>query len=1648
MRNIIKPGITAGRAGIFTVKNFSLLCFLLLLPPGFLWAEELILPEQEAPEAIFETEIGDADVDFYLSGSWRILLGVSVDFLFAPDGSVEFHPQSAFPGLELDKPFEQIPDLTASVWLMERYFLEYSFLGGFDENYFLMGYQGQEDEFLDHLYIGNRDIAIDPYLFLDIPEQDDSSIGAEALLRTGASSHELLLRSDNNQSESRLYIGKNLVSEEVIPLSDYIAGRFFKLPDQGVDELEVYLEDANGDYTDTDGRHYRLAGVDDATLDSEEGLVFVKEAAAGGQVVVYYKKGGKSVGDVSLGSGALCGVVVGENKLDPTQPDEDFNWGVTYPDPILGQDMIDRQVTVNGRTALRLWMPGEFSPFEILSRYEFSQSPPLDLSQVKVEVVKKGDRSQSLLQPVSFNFIPASRVFYAYHNSDLRGDFRNLYPFLNTYIEGKNLDISNLLYGPERDLRPGYLQYELLVYHLTPVEQYRLQANVVPGSVSIKRNGMTESRYEVDYGSGLITFLTYIHPDDRIEITYRLKGAFLNNSDLLFVWGSRIPFSDSLNLELATGLRWNALPGSYTEKAYDRTGTVIGSALLEGEGEKLSFKASSAVAYTNPDTTGIMRLLSMEGRGMDVGLSEDTAYPASPALNSTTFSPADLLQSDRGKLLYRDYREYGSFGTSSLQSYTWSGYEAWPYETGSKPGPYVAAGSSEGESKGQSLILDFDIGASKAWIGCQIPLALNQGVLDLSALQSIFLSYRAIDVTGNFYIYLQIGDIDEDIDGDSTLDEEFSTLSGGFSFNDSANGVTLLVGGGPKNEGNGRRDSEDVDGNGFIDPENPEWVLTVPDGINEHFADISADTSWQDFSAALDQSERAKLARSRSVRLIIMPKVPGTPCSGRVLIDRLALAGSDFWVDVNNFQDGFSGKVTARQIEESQGVDTPPKELEDAFPEVKDTFHPFAEVQQVLEVDWQGGLAFDDWSLQGFTGSGVEGIDYRHIVYYARLPSVSNSPPWLYFSLLDADNRGISWRFDPAVLGASWAKIEVDLDSEKVLLNGSEISGSSVTIDPGYDSLYLFKVSLQDSSAGTLYLDELHLTEPRGAVGAAFGLDLDLSLPGELLYLGDYALVSNLSLSERAFFATSGFSTLYGRPLSASTVSSLTEVSCDLAFSETSANVLVEGVDRDFTLSGGHRVMVPNFSSPVHFSDSFSLKEVDTGRNIYRENTLDLALPESLTLTLAASASVNNDILIQSWQSGLDITALAPFLVTTDLEIKRSKSGYSVIEEWYGSSWYRAYNLLFPWQQGLFLERKGGFEVGLSLDTKPVGADLTAGLDFQSYDFLSTSRRQKNELEVTLLLPWELWAGTSKRVTITPGYSRELQVVDTHGKTGDLSDDLRVYAGDIEQQSYFFILPPFAEIFSGTAEEAFTAAGKDYEQAFYRPEASITLERLFSSRISDLFIPSFFQFSLDREFKKDGDLVEFLNNYHLKSQNNAVNLFGSYGAYPLFSFYELDEYSSGLTLSLSYDDSVLQSSDLLLEHYFSFETEESTSFTLDNRFNYRYTEAASWSDEVQLKFKRFVYPPEGVKLPLLPESVEKNGYYSHQESLALKISGEESSYSQHPFNIVVRHETFIIFPEQGLIKAEIALGLDRETFSYENYWRLGIRAGIEGKIEF
>jgi hypothetical protein len=545
---------------------------------------DLTVTESEAPEALFNLNIGDADVDFVLEGIWRASVFGSIGVLINPDGQVISSP---FPGMDTGFVFQQMPDLTFSVWVLERFFVEASVIGDFldqdydyfDQNYILMGYLGQEEEFLKRVLIGSKTVSIDPFPFIDVPEPGLSSLGVEAVMGTGMSDHQILFRYDNNEPDSLTYIGSNLVSEQVIALDEYIRGRFFKLPDADVDDLEVYIEDRDGSYSGDDGKSYRLATVDDVVLDSTNGTVFLKEAAEG-SVLVFYRIGADEVGDASLGGGAFPGESGLQLNLSGTI---NFNWTQTF----LGQDMGERQVTVDGQLCLLLYRPGEFSPFEILASYALDETMPEDLSRLRVSIVRKGSLNAKVLPAtaeVAFHLNPGQDYIRAFYRPSpgIRDDFRNLYPFLDATNPDPPYDPDNLLYGPLADAKPGYLDYEILVSKLTPVSAYQIGSDIVSGSVQILRNGVAETRFEVDYETGLITFLTEISSEDRLVVSFRRKSALANNGDILFAWGNTLDFGQALQLQLATGIRWNFLPGSYTEEAYSRTGSVIASAGGEG----------------------------------------------------------------------------------------------------------------------------------------------------------------------------------------------------------------------------------------------------------------------------------------------------------------------------------------------------------------------------------------------------------------------------------------------------------------------------------------------------------------------------------------------------------------------------------------------------------------------------------------------------------------------------------------------------------------------------------------------------------------------------------------------------------------------------------------------------------------------------------------------------------------------------------------------------------------------------------------------------------------------------------------------------------------------------------------------------------
>src|SRR6056297_1255771 len=342
----------------------SFLIFLFFLIPGALIIpREVPLPSEEAPTALFEEELKDAEVDFFIQGSWRARL--SGGFGFTWGSAVRGVQPSVLPDFTDGYFFNQIPQLNISLWFRDRYFFETSLTEEQTLETFLFGYYGEEGDTLRELRFGNTDIgygAIGPF---SIPAASDNSFGGYSRLKTESTEHHIALRYDPARSEELHFRGKNLLEEDVIPVDGYIRGRFFILPDKNISNLEVYLQDDGGSYSDAEGRRYRRLGSGELVASEADGLIFLKEVATG-ELVVYYTSielPGLSVGDAGLGTDALCGVngTGDSTRLDLSADPVDFDFEGTDPGYLdLGGGFSSLERVIGGKTALLLFSPGQW----------------------------------------------------------------------------------------------------------------------------------------------------------------------------------------------------------------------------------------------------------------------------------------------------------------------------------------------------------------------------------------------------------------------------------------------------------------------------------------------------------------------------------------------------------------------------------------------------------------------------------------------------------------------------------------------------------------------------------------------------------------------------------------------------------------------------------------------------------------------------------------------------------------------------------------------------------------------------------------------------------------------------------------------------------------------------------------------------------------------------------------------------------------------------------------------------------------------------------------------------------------------------------------------------------------------------------------
>jgi hypothetical protein len=257
------------------------LCGALLLAAAVAgFSDGIFVPAAEAPTTIFATKLGSADVDLSLLGSWTAALSYGTGFLFAPGQAQPWQALDAFPGLSLGFLFSQTPDITASLNLLKRFFLDVTLIGSFDNNALQMGYRGAPGEVLQSVILGTQGVTMAPSAFLQIPDQPKGSLAASAELASGSSTSDLLLRWDPTLQKHKTFIGKNELTEQEIGIDAYTRGMYFFLPDSGLDAgtLTALIEDPAGTVTGSDQRKYRVAAYTDVILDSNLGLVSLRSA--------------------------------------------------------------------------------------------------------------------------------------------------------------------------------------------------------------------------------------------------------------------------------------------------------------------------------------------------------------------------------------------------------------------------------------------------------------------------------------------------------------------------------------------------------------------------------------------------------------------------------------------------------------------------------------------------------------------------------------------------------------------------------------------------------------------------------------------------------------------------------------------------------------------------------------------------------------------------------------------------------------------------------------------------------------------------------------------------------------------------------------------------------------------------------------------------------------------------------------------------------------------------------------------------------------------------------------------------------------------------------------------------------------------------
>ena len=1593
-------------AGITKKLIYTILLSAPLFSAQLSYAADIPFPGEEASAAFLDEESDDDSVELFLSGSWQAEVNASAGFGWsAEDG---FLSDSSYPGMETGLYFSQSPDFTASLNILDSFFFDASFTEDFTDSVFSLGYRGGEDDFLKKIYAGNQGLNIETDTgsrdYFYVPDGGPSSFGLYTLLSGESSSHEFLLRFDPDTELEKLYIGSDLVTEFEFEVDGYLRERFFYIPGTP-DDAAIYLECSAEDDTalfSAGGRSFRPAESDEYSYSTDTGLLYLTSKPDGTVLVL----------------------------------SDEFTWSDTVDSPYLSSgEVLDdfslstpqgRMLAVNDRGDMDIITnPGLFSPFESAAAYSTGIQLPDDLGDTRIFLSSSAADPESGIELQARQYSssgivvlkPAASGSLKYPLSGLSG-------------------IDSEAYGPESAAAgTGRSALKIYIQVREPASAYSLD-DPVEGTVRIKRNGFYVSDWTLE-GSQII-FDTAPADDDRIEITYRKKSGGDTGGDLLAAAANRFDLGSGWSAVLNSGVRWNADSSSYALQGEEKSGFLGAEALLEYSNEefaegplKLNASLSGGLKLETANSSGTLLIGNMSDSGLSVSLSRNTVFPSSVP------GSLGLSAADRGLLIYRDYRITNSSLSWTLQDYTadlsadmvFSPDESTAADR-YKAGPYTAAAAADGKS-GEVLVMDYELDSAGKWVGVQIPVSRGSGNLDLSGYRALSFDWKSDGALSGVELYIEIGCTGEDLDADGILDEETGEWSSGFIFNDPVSEGGTLVGGDNIYGSNSILDSEDINGNGFLDRESSDLTAcySTDSGYGNAVTIAGPGTGWQRTRLYFTGDGASDRTRLKDAEFIRITAVGTSAASGRILFDDFRFEGAPFH---HSSSAATAAPSFSAAAEDAIRASDKPSSALTADYQVDDD-------NDVLNVSWA-----DSWELYSYI-SPVSAADYENIVFYYHLPYLSagaDQATDLQFTLTDSDGLGIHADI-PVSTTQGWKKVRI-VPSRGLLYIDEELqSGSAVSLDSGAGSLVKMQFAVAESSSGRIYIDEISLNGSVPVLSTGLSASFSADNSAALFTAGDLEILGPSSFTADFSSDFSGFSDVYGNTAVPDSDIRLTAAADTVLLgSRTSASIQFDDISGSAELAASHRIDIPLAGSILQLTDRFSADNVNGG-NYSRLDSLKLSTGLFNGNAVSFFSEYYEGQLTSEWSSDLGLT-LQPFSLDYSFQMRLDES--SSVMEWtdYFDGWYRTLETAFLSGSGELIERKTALELIPELKTTPVGA--AAGMSAETS--VDSDGIRNCSVSGSLSFPMSFGEGLDA-FTIETGYTREAEFslpgssdVFTSGFAGDIS----AFGGLMTTQSLLWSSVPGVELFSADMPQLFfnecTAGG--VSTAGLINTFFIRFNRNPGSRIFDLFIPGIADISIKRDISKDySDLADSLD-LDLRFSASALNLFGNAGIIPIFDFYFSDELNWAIDVLVTDTLSSLPGQEYSVDAGLTVYGLNDDTFSLDGtvfipvNITDSSGEAESSAVNSSAVYIWNLIPETPFDIPIFTETENMMQVITNEEKLSLGFD--------EVFSTELKHTSSLIIPQSLTLSAFISAGFSIDSGSDTDVYLFGASIGISGSV--